>query len=99
VENRFQQANVTVWVDDQAVFHRKLQPALKKKRGLFGGAHTLDSQKVRIAPGEHKMRIRVQARNPFYDQSHTLNGSFPVGTERVLRVSFTKHNEMIASLK
>lgn len=99
VENRFEQANVTVWVDDQAVFHRKLQPAPKKKLGLFGGAHSPDSQKVQIAPGEHQMRIRVQSRNPAYDQSHILSGNFPVGTERVLRVSFSKHNEMTASLK
>jgi serine/threonine protein kinase len=99
VESRFQQGNVTVWVDDQAVFHRKLQPAVKKKLGLFRGAHSPDSLKVQIAPGKHQMRIRVQARNPFYDESHILSGNFPVGTERVLRVSFSKHNEMTASLK
>jgi serine/threonine protein kinase len=99
VENRSQQGNVTVWVDDQAVFHQKLQVAAKKKFGLFGGSRGEESQKVRIAPGEHQLRIRVQARNPFYDQSHTVSGSFPVGAERVLRVRFTKHNEMTAYLK
>jgi serine/threonine protein kinase len=99
VENRFQPDNVTVWVDGQAVFHRKLQRAEKKKLGLFGGAHGSESQLVQIAPGEHQIRIRVQARNPLYDQSHVLSGNFPMGTERVLRVSFNKHDEMTTSLK
>lgn len=99
VESRFQQSNVTVWVDDQAVLHRKLQPPAKKKFGLFGGTHSPDSLRVKVAPGEHQMRIRVQAQNPFYDQSHILSGNFPVGAERVLRVTFSKRNEMTASLK
>jgi len=99
VESRFQQDDVTVWVDDQVVLHRKLQAAMKKKFGWFRKAHSADSLKMQITPGEHQMRIRVQASNPFYDQSHILSGNFPVGTERVLRVNFSKHNEMTASLK
>jgi serine/threonine protein kinase len=99
VESRFQQSDITVWVDDQAVLHRRLQSAVKKKFGLFGGTHNPDSLRVQVAPGEHQMRIRVQARNPFYDQSHILSGNFPVGTERVLRVTFSKRNEMTASLR
>jgi hypothetical protein len=41
----------------------------------------------------------VQARDPFFDQSHALAGNFAAGAERILRVSFNKHNEMHASLK
>ena len=54
---------------------------------------------MQIVSGQHQLRVRVQSRNPFYDQSHALAGDFPVGTERILRVSFDKHNEMRASLK
>jgi serine/threonine protein kinase len=99
VESRFPQGNITVWVDDQPVLRRKLQPAAKKTLGLFRRAHSADSLKVQITPGEHQMRIRVQASNPFYDQSHILSGNFPVGTERVLHISFSKHDDMKASLK
>jgi len=45
------------------------------------------------------LRVRVQARDPFYDQSHALAGNFSVGVERILRVSFNRQNEMHASLK
>ena len=90
---------MTIWVDDQAVYHRKLQGAPKKKLGIFGGGHSQESAKVQIAPGQHQLRVRVQARNPFYDQSHALTGNFSVGAERILRVSVDKHNEMHASLR
>jgi serine/threonine protein kinase len=99
LENQLPQGNVTIWVDDQTVFHRKLQGAPKKKLGIFGGVHNQASAKVQIAPGQHQLRVRVQARNPFYDQSHALTGNFSLGSEHVLRVSVDKHNEMHASLK
>ncbi|MFI5104404.1 MAG: hypothetical protein ACHP79_05720, partial [Terriglobales bacterium] len=99
VEDKIPQGDVTIWVDDQAVFQRKLQGAPKKKLGIFGRAHNQESAKVQIAPGQHQLRVRVQARNPFYDQSHALTGNFSVGAERVLSVSFNKHFEMHASLK
>jgi serine/threonine protein kinase len=99
VENQIPQGNVTIWVDDRAVYRQMLPDAPKKKLGIFGSGHKQESEKVQIASGEHQLRVRVQSRNPFYDQSHALAGDFPMGSERVLRVSFDKHNEMHASLK
>jgi serine/threonine protein kinase len=99
VENQIPQGNVTIWVDERAVYRRLLPDAPKKKLGIFGSGHKQESEKVQIASGEHQLRVRVQSRNPFYDQSHALAGDFPVGSERVLRVSFDKHNEIHASLK
>ena len=99
LENHFSQGNATVWVDDKPMLRLNLQPAAKKKFGIFSGAHNQQTEKLQIASGEHQVRIRVQVSNPFYDQSHTISGNFPEGTERILRVSFTKHDEMTASLK
>lgn len=99
MDNPPQEANVTIWVDDQTVFQRKLQAAPKKKLGIFGRDRNLESEQVNIAAGQHKLRVRVQARDPFSDQSHSVAGNFSVGAERILRVSFNKQNEMHASLK
>jgi hypothetical protein len=100
VEDKIPQGDVTIWVDDQAVFQQKLPGAQKKKKlGIFGRARNQESARVQIAPGQHQLRVRVQASSPFYDQSHALTGDFSVDVERVLRVSFDKHNEMHASLK
>ena len=99
MDNPPQEANVTIWVDDQTVFQRKLQAAPKKKLGIFGRDRNLESEQVKIAAGQHKLRVRVQARDPFSDQSHSVAADFSVGAERILRVSFNKQNEMHASLK
>jgi serine/threonine protein kinase len=98
IENQIPQCNVTIWVDDRAVYRWTLPDAPRKKLRIFGG-HKQESETVRIASGQHQVRVRVQSRSPFYDQSHALAGDFPVGSARVLRVSFDKHNEMHASLK
>ncbi|PYX31849.1 MAG: hypothetical protein DMG80_09340 [Acidobacteria bacterium] len=98
IENQIPQANVTIWVDDRPVYHHPLPDSPKKKLGIFGGGKPV-LEKVQIASGQHQLRVRVQASSPFYDQSHALTGDFPVGTERVLRVSFNKQHEMHASLK
>jgi len=99
IENQIPQGNVTIWVDDRPVYHRTLPEPPKKKLAIFGGGHKQESEKVQIAAGQHQLRVRVQSSTPLYDESHALAGDFPVGTERVLRVSFDKHNEMHASLK
>jgi hypothetical protein len=99
IESQLPQANVTVWVDDQAVYRRTLQAAPKKKLGIFGGGHSQESEKVKVSAGQHQLKVRVQARNPFYDQSHALSGSFSIGDQRVLKVTFDKRSEMRASLK
>ena len=99
IENQIPQGNVTIWVDDRPVYHRTLPDPPKKKLVIFGSGHKQESEKVQIAAGQHQLRVRVQSRTPLYDESHALAGDFPVGTERVLRVSFDKHNEMHASLK
>ena len=99
IENQIPEGNVTIWVDDRTVYRRTLPDAPKKKLRIFGSGNKQESETVQIASGQHQLRVRVQSRNPFYDQSHALAGDFPVGSERVLRVSFDKHNEMHASLR
>jgi eukaryotic-like serine/threonine-protein kinase len=99
IDNPPREASATIWVDDQAVFQRKLQSAPKKKLGIFGRDHNPEPERVKISAGQHKLRVRIQTRDPFSDQSQVLAGDFSVGSERILRVSFNKHSEMHASLK
>ncbi len=99
IENPIPQANVTIWVDNQTIFQRKLRSTTRKKMGLFGRDHNFEKEQVKIGAGQHKLRVRAQSRDPFFDQSNALAGNFPVGSERTLRVSFNRQNEMHASLK
>jgi len=99
IDNPPRKLNATIWVDGQAVFQRKLQSAPKKRLGIFGRDHNPESERVKIAAGQHKLRVRIQTSDPFSDQSHVLAGDFPVGSERILHVSFNKLSEMRAILK
>jgi serine/threonine-protein kinase len=99
VESPFQQASVALWVDDHVLFQRKLQPSQKKRFGLFRRGSSPDSQTLKLTAGAHAIRIRVQSHNPDYDESHTVAGDFPTGSERVLRVAFGRHNQMTVTLR
>ncbi len=99
VDSPFPQASVALWVDDHALLQRKLQPPQKKKFGLFRRGYSSDPQKLKLTAGAHAIRVRVQSHNPDYDESHTVSGDFPNGSERVLRVAFGRHNQMTVSLR
>ena len=99
IDNPPRDADVTIWVDDRAIFQRAVKSAPRKKLGIFGRDHPPESERVKISAGQHKLRVRTQARNPFSDQSQVLASDFAVGSARILRVSFNKHSEMRATLK
>jgi serine/threonine-protein kinase len=99
VDPKFNGANLTVWVDDHAVLRGKLEAVSKKKFGLFGHAAVKQSQSVFITPGQHQLRVNVQSSMDAYDESHSLRGNFPEGSERVLTVAFSNDNEMKVRLR
>jgi serine/threonine protein kinase len=91
-------ANLTVWVDDQAVLRRKLERVSKKMFGLFGHA-VKQSESVYIAPGQHQLHVNVKSSTDAYDESHSLKAVFPEGRERVLSVTFGDDNQMNVRLR
>jgi eukaryotic-like serine/threonine-protein kinase len=91
-------ANLTVWVDDQAVLRQKLERISKKMFGLFGHA-VKQSESVYIAPGQHQLRVNVKSSTDAYDESHSLKAVFPEGRERVLSVTFSDDNQMNVRLR
>ncbi|HEY6307723.1 MAG TPA: serine/threonine-protein kinase [Candidatus Angelobacter sp.] len=64
---KLRDANLTVWVDEQRVLHKKLDAASKKKFGLFGHAGTDQSENVYVAPGQHQLRVNVQSSSESYN--------------------------------
>ncbi|HEY6272019.1 MAG TPA: serine/threonine-protein kinase [Terriglobales bacterium] len=92
-------ADLMVWVDDQRVLHKRLEPASKKRFPLFGHPAAEQSESIYITPGEHQLRVRVQSSRDAYDQTYSLRGDFTEGPERVLSVSFSNDNQMKVRLK
>jgi serine/threonine-protein kinase len=99
VDSKFNGANLTVWVDDHPVLRRKLEAVSKKKFGLFGHAGAKQSESIYITPGEHQIRVNVRSSMDAYDESHSLRGTFPEGSEHLLTVTFNEDNEMKVRLK
>jgi serine/threonine protein kinase len=99
VSPKFSDASVTVWVDDQRVLQKELENGSKKKFGLFGHGAVEQTETVYVAPGEHQLRVNVQSSANAYDESHSLRGNFPEGSEHVLSVSFSGDKEMKVRLK
>ncbi len=96
---KLRDATLTVWVDEQRALHKKLEAPSKKKFGLFGHAEADPSEDIYIAPGQHQLRVNVQSPSQSYDESLSLRGSFPEGSDRVLLVTFSNNNEMKVRLK
>ena len=92
-------ATMIVWVDSQRVVEKQLETGSKKKLGLFGHGGAEEAETVYVAPGEHQLRVSVRSSADGYDESHSLRGTFPEGSQRVLSVSFSSDNQMKVRLK
>ena len=79
VEHHFTEATASVWVDDGLVY---TQPLLGKKQrhGLvFRKVVGHQFQVVRVPPGTHQVRVRIQSAADSYDQSRITSVAFVQG--------------------
>jgi serine/threonine protein kinase len=99
VEHNFTEARLSVWVDDHSVYTQLLEGTEKKRLVVFHGVQGHDSHVMHLAPGKHRVRVRVVAGEDSHDQSRTVAGEFVGGKEKVLRIHFNKRGEMNLSLQ
>src|SRR5262249_8600108 len=59
ISPKFSGASLTVWVDNQTVLQRELEPVSKKKLGLFGHSAVEQNETIYVAPGEHQLRVNA----------------------------------------
>lgn len=91
IEHRFEQAELFLWVDDKLAYNRTVDGVVKKKMGLFKGVEGYQSDFIRVAPGEHRFRVRLHAVDDSYDQTASISGSLPQEGERQLLIQGEKH--------
>jgi hypothetical protein len=99
VVHNFTQARLSVWVDDHSIYSHLLEGTDKKRLAVFHGVHGHESHAMQLAPGKHRVRVRVVSGADSYDQSGTVAGEFVSGKEKVLRIHFNKRGEMNLSLQ
>jgi serine/threonine protein kinase len=99
VEHKFAQAHLSIWVDDSLSFGHQLEGAEKKHLVVFHRVQGHEFHAMQIAPGRHTLRVQVTSDADNFDHSATVAGDFEVGTEKMLRVQFSKSGEMNLTLE
>jgi hypothetical protein len=99
VEHNFTSAQLSVWVDDHSIYTHMLEGTDKKHLVLFHGVHGHESHVVKLAPGKHRVRVRVVSGVDSYDQSGTAAGEFASGKETALHIKVNKRGEINLNLQ
>lgn len=99
VEHKFAQAHLSIWVDDSLSFGHQLEGAEKKHLVVFHRVQGHEFHAMQIAPGRHTLRVQVTSDADNFDRSATVAGDFEVGTEKMLKVQFSKSGEMNLTLE
>ncbi|MBV9483889.1 MAG: hypothetical protein JO249_24540 [Acidobacteria bacterium] len=99
IEHHFHQAEVFIWVDDGLAYDQTVDGAVKKKMVVFRGVEGHQSNSLRVAPGEHRFRVRVHATDDSSDQTGTITGELPQEGERQLLILCKKHKPIRLSIQ
>ena len=91
IENRFADATLKVWIDNNLAYSHPLHDGHKKRLGLLGGA-TKETLTIPLPAGNHELRIEVRSASEQYDETKSVAGEFLAGGERILAIAFDKHS-------
>jgi len=91
IENRFSDATLKVWIDDNLAYSHPLHDGHKKRLMLLGGG-AKEAITIPVSAGKHALRIEVRSASEKYDETKSVDGEFLSGGERVLAISFDKHS-------
>lgn len=95
VQHQFKEATLYVWVDDKLVLTRPLHGAAQKKLVVFNGVRGVESETLSIPAGSHVLRFRAKSADQTTDLSRTISADFIGGGDKILQVTFDKHNTMM----
>lgn len=99
VDHKFADAHMSIWVDDLLTYTHPLEGVEKKRLVVFRHIQGHEFHAVQIPSGKHTLRVQVIPAAGMSEQSATIDGEFPGGTEKMLRILFGKNGEMNLSLQ
>lgn len=95
VQHQFKDATLYVWVDDKLALTRPLHGGAQKKLVVFNGVKGVESETLSIPAGSHVLRVRAQSADQITDLSRTISADFIGGGDKILQVTFDKHNTLM----
>ena len=79
IEHHFTSGTASIWVDDHLIYTQSLLGDKQRHALVFRKVTGHQSQVVRVAPGKHQVRVRIQSNDNSYDQSKISSVAFSEG--------------------
>jgi hypothetical protein len=98
VDHKFADARMSIWVDDELTYTHPLQATDKKRLVIFHRVQGHEFHAVEIPPGKHRLRVQVNPGAGAGQQTDLIEGQFDPGSEKMLRIQFSKLGEMTLAL-
>ena len=92
ITHTFAEAEVTLWLDNRAVYARLLHGEATKRRLVFRQVHGYRTDSIQVPAGPHEIHVRVHSADSSYDQSKNMIGLFTAKGESFLHILCDKHN-------
>jgi hypothetical protein len=99
IEHKFQEAHLSIWVDDKLTYTRLLEGTDSKRLVVFHRTEGHEFHAVQIPPGPHAIRVQVTSEPKATDHTASISGDFGSGKETMLRIQFDKKGEMNLKLE
>ena len=93
IEHPFEQAEVTIWLDNHALYSRSLRGQTSKHALVFKQVHGHQSDSFQVPSGQHEIHVRVHSIDGSFDQSRTITGLLPPNGIPLLHVFCDKRRD------
>ena len=91
IQHPFAQAEVTVWLDNRAIYTRPLHGQVTKHALVFRQVRGSRIDSIQVPSGPHQIHVRVRTLDDSYDQSKTISGSFAAQGQNILHIFCDRH--------
>jgi predicted Ser/Thr protein kinase len=92
IRHQFKEATLSVWIDGKLTLTRPLHGGTQKRLMVFSDVRGAESETIKVPAGKHELRFRAQTEDHTVDLSRTVLSDFAGGDDKVLQISFDKHN-------
>jgi serine/threonine protein kinase len=92
IDHHFTDGHASIWVDNGLVYTQSLHADTRKRALLFRTVKGRQLEAVRVVPGAHKVRVRIQSAADSYDRSSIIADAF-IDNNTVLRIVCDNKNK------
>jgi serine/threonine-protein kinase len=92
IDHHFTDGHASIWVDNGLVYAQSLHADTRKRALLYRTIKGRQLEAVRVVPGAHKVRVRIQSAADSYDRSSIIADAF-IDNNSVLQIVCDNKNK------